>query len=505
MLSTDSLERQLLDALPVTIHVLDPDGRLTSVHQSATRFSSDTGGTPASSADSLRGTQLWDVSGLGFTRDQVEHAMHRLRNGRAPVVRWELTPAGDDRRVMLAQMTPLHDESRAVTGYVVSTTDAAPVARARDTAADAARALARVTDVEHACQEAAYQLRQTVRPDLVVIAMADDASSVMRVAYESGADTDHRALERRFASSWTTASEEDRVVTSRSESAIELTAPLKPISGAGGAITMVSDDLDSPERLMEAGRFLSALARDMSLAIERARFITRTGHKRRSEAISEVAAGVASELRNPIFGISSAAQLLRFRAREDPVMEKNVGRILREVERLSRIVPTLMELGRPIAMKTADADPDAVWDDVLATERGRLESRVIALKRTRPETPAVLSIDAELLAQAFRSILSNAVDAAPEASDIALHATTLPNGGWHCRLTNGGEPIAPEMLPRVFELFLSTKPGSTGVGLALAQRIVDEHHGSIAIESDRETGTTVTVTLPGPTRIATVP
>jgi signal transduction histidine kinase len=62
------------------------------------------------------------------------------------------------------------------------------------------------------------------------------------------------------------------------------------------------------------------------------------------------------------------------------------------------------------------------------------------------------------------------------------------------------------MLPRVFELFLSTKPGSTGVGLAIAQRIVEEHHhGSIAIQSDRQTGTTVTVTLPGPTRIATVP
>jgi signal transduction histidine kinase len=218
-----------------------------------------------------------------------------------------------------------------------------------------------------------------------------------------------------------------------------------------------------------------------------------------------VATGVAHELRNPIFGISSAAQLLRFRAREDPVMEKNVGRILREVERLNRMVATLMEFGRPIALKVSAADPDTVWDDVLETERGRLESRAIAVRRTRPDAPMSLAVDGEQLAQAFRSVLSNAVDAAPEASDIVLQSATLPNGGWRCRLTNGGEPIAPELLPRVFEPFLSTKPGSTGTGLAFAQRIIDEHDGTIRIESSAQAGTTVILTLPSATRNATLP
>jgi signal transduction histidine kinase len=218
-----------------------------------------------------------------------------------------------------------------------------------------------------------------------------------------------------------------------------------------------------------------------------------------------VAAGVAHELRNPIFGISSAAQLLRFRAREDPVMEKNVGRILREVERLNRMVTTLLDIGRPIALKLSPNDPDTVWDDVLESERGRLESRAIGVRRTRSNHTATLPIDSEQLAQVFKGILSNAVDAAPEATDITLQSAILPTGGWKCRLTNGGPPIPPEMLPRVFELFLSTKPGSTGVGLALAQRIVEEHHGTITIESAAETGTTVTVSLPNTPRTASLP
>jgi len=496
MLSTDSLERQLLDALPVTIHVLDLDGRLTSVHQPAGRLSDDSGTTPAVSIETLRGTPVWDIADSAFARDQVEHAMNQLRSGRARVARWELSRSTDDRPVMLAQMTPLHDESRAVTGFVLSTTDITAIARQRDTTAAASVALARASDVEHACQEAAYQLRQTLRPDLVVIAIADDATA-LRVAYESGSEIDHRALERRFASSWAAAIDGNQPVVMRANAVTEITVALTSPLGPLGALTIVSDDLASPERIAEAQRFLSALARDTSAAIERAQVTVQASHKRRSEAIGEVAAGVAAELRNPIFGISSAAQLLRFRAREDPVMEKNVGRILREVERLNRMVGTLMELGRPIALETASVDPDVVWDEVLTSERGRLESRVLALRRVRPETPVTLAIDAEQLAHAFRSILSNAVDAAPEASDLTLNSTALSSGGWRFRLTNAGEPIAPEMLPRVFELFISTKPGSTGVGLAIARRIVEAHHGSIGIESSRDAGTTVTVSLPG--------
>jgi signal transduction histidine kinase len=168
------------------------------------------------------------------------------------------------------------------------------------------------------------------------------------------------------------------------------------------------------------------------------------------------------------------------------------------------MVGTLVELGRPIVLKLALADPDSVWDAVLESERGRLESRAIAIRRTRPDTPAAIAVDAEQLAQAFKSILSNAVDAAPVASDISLQSTLLPSGGWRCRLTNGGAPIPAETLPRVFEPFLSTKPGSSGVGLALAQRIIEEHQGTIAIESSVENGTTVVVSVASAPRIATL-
>jgi signal transduction histidine kinase len=105
-------------------------------------------------------------------------------------------------------------------------------------------------------------------------------------------------------------------------------------------------------------------------------------------------------------------------------------------------------------------------------------------------------VDPEQIAHVFSHVLSNAADAAPEGSDITLASTMLPGGAWRCRLHNDGQPIAPEVLSRVFELFFTTKPGSSGVGLALCQRILDEHGGSITLESTADAGTTVTITLP---------
>lgn len=360
---------------------------------------------------------------------------------------------------------------------------------------DAAIALAPTISLERVLNEAAQQIRRVASCDAVAIALYDADLGRFQLAHVVGFDEERESLTVSLCSSWQRAVNESAAVVRQLARATEITVPM--MSGdVRGAATVIVGSVDSVGRVRELEQVVASVATQVASAIERAEVVTRLTQKRRLEAIGEVSAGIARELRNPLFGISSAAQLLRFRVRDDPVIEKNVGRILREVERLNGVVSSLLEYGRPAPMHVAPADPDAVWQGVLAAKRGLLESKAL-VARHQPATPrANCDIDAEQIAQVFVNVLSNAVDAAPEASDLILTSAILPAGGWRCRLHNEGPPISPDLLPRVFELFFTTKPGGSGVGLALCQRILDEHGGTITLDSTADAGTTVTITLP---------
>ena len=492
-----SFERSVLDALPITIYTVDLEGRLTFMNRSWGRFAQANGAPQLCDEPTIIGSSIWDALTEGGTRSQMEQAMATLREGRATSLSWEFPCSSPtEERIFLMQVSPLVD-GLSVTGYAFSTVDITPSHRSREVLIDMGMALARTISVDRVLHEVSQQLRTAMACDAVAIALADDDSAKLRLMHHSGYADDTAELERRLTPSWIEALAVGEVVTHTRHDGIEITAPMTSSEGVIGAVTLSVTAPPAPYRLDETRRVLETIAAETAAAIERAWLVRRVGHKRRLEAIGEVSAGVAHELRNPLFGISSAAQLLRFRVKDDPIVEKNVGRILREVERLNSMVTALLEYGRPNAIRLESGDPDAVWDEVLETQRGLLERRALLLHRTRIVPPVQCAIDSAQLAQVFLNLLVNATDAAPEGTDLTLHTAVLPNGAWRCRLHNGGPAIPADALPRVFEIFFSSKPGGTGIGLALCQRIIEEHGGTIALESLPESGTTVTLVLPG--------
>jgi signal transduction histidine kinase len=234
---------------------------------------------------------------------------------------------------------------------------------------------------------------------------------------------------------------------------------------------------------------------ESDLAVETAAR-TRTHNRERVKLSQDIAAGIAHELRNPVFAIQSAARLLRYRVTDDPVVEKNIGRILREAERLNALVGALIEYGRPPAVHLAPHDPDRVWSDVLASHRGELESRALLVHHTSCSPRATCNIDVEQLTQACSHALANAIDAAPEGSDLTIVSSTTDAGAWQSRLHNGGASIPLSMQASVFEPLVTNKAGHAGIGLAVVHRIMTDHGGSVALNSTDGAGTTLTILLP---------
>lgn len=366
-----------------------------------------------------------------------------------------------------------------------------------DALADAGLALARPLSQDRVLAEVASQLQRVLRSDAVAIALVDPGDqSTFTLAHHSGFDDAAGALAARLQPAWARAVGAGGPQVDATPHGAEVTTAIRAGQRAVGALTVVVDGAELEGRRAELLRTLDGIGALAAAALERASAVRQLEHKRRVATVDEVSVGLAHELRNRLFGISSAAQLLRFRVTEDPAVEKNVGRILREVERMNATVNSLLEFGQPDRAKLAPGDPDAVWDDVIAQQRGLLESKALRLTRTRAEPGAPCAIDAAQLASAFTNLLVNAADAAPEGTDLSLTSARLPGGVWRSRLANGGQPIPAEVLGRAFDLFFTTKPTGSGMGLPLTQRIIDDHGGAISLESSAEAGTIASVTLP---------
>ncbi len=477
--------RVAVDALPFGVYLTDAAGIVRH----------------ANSAASARHADVLDLDirallPLADAGDAFSHAFERLAAGEPAMVRWEGRVGGDGRMIQL-HVARWRDEDGAWGGYVVATPDTTDSHRTRDALIATGLALSTSIDLERVYREVALQLQRALRIDALAIAVADDETLALSAVQLAGYDEEAQAVETRLRPDWLEClAAGETVVHASGSGGHEVSAPIISEEGVLGAITVRSWWLESVHDVEEARGVLRTVAAQTAAAIDRSFLVRRVEQKRRLEAIGEVAAGVAHELRNPLFGISSAAQLLRLRAKDDPAVDRNVTRILREVERLNGMLSSLLEYGRPQPLVLRDGDPDELWDEVLDANRQRLEESGLTMTRSRPDGGVMVRFDGAQLGQVLLNILVNAIDAAPEGSMLTLQSSVLPHGGWRCRLHNGGPPIPADALPRVFEIFFSLKSGGTGIGLALCRRIMEELGGTIAIESAPDVGTAVTLTLP---------
>lgn len=209
-------------------------------------------------------------------------------------------------------------------------------------------------------------------------------------------------------------------------------------------------------------------------------------HRQRLASIGRLAAGVAHEIGNPVTGIACVAQNLRDVASSEEI-ELAATEILKQTDRVSRTLSTLMQLSHPgSAVRDAEVAPCSVADCVdEAIHLLNLETRPGASRfENRCDRDVLVSADNQLLLQVFINLLDNARSAA-DGNGAVLIDVIRTGHRVHITIDNGGPALAPAILAQLFEPFFTTKDvgEGTGLGLPLVRRMLDDMGGTIDLSS----------------------
>ena len=216
-------------------------------------------------------------------------------------------------------------------------------------------------------------------------------------------------------------------------------------------------------------------------------------HNERLAAIGELASAVGHELRNPLGVLSNVFYLLRQRlGRDDAFVDRQLGTGEREVAAATLIVSDLLEYSKPRQAVFEAVDVAALVDEVLSVAP---PPTGVELGRRFPPGLPPIRADRPQFRQVLLNLVSNAYDAMPEGGLLVIEAD---QDGESVRFTisDTGGGIAAEALPRLFEPFFTTKAKGIGLGLAVSNRIVEAHGGSLEARTNDVTGASFTVTLP---------
>ena len=262
---------------------------------------------------------------------------------------------------------------------------------------------------------------------------------------------------------------------------------------SGGALS--ADDLDVLRTLAHQ----AAVALGNANAVEElAEARARLGRSERLAAIGELSTAVAHGIRNPIAGIRLATQLGLEGVRAGEPVEENLTDVLTEVYKLEAQVRGILDFARPFEPRLEPVDVPVLVASLLDTLGPRLaQAHVSAGVSMPPGLPPVLADHAHL-SQALHELLGNAVDAMPGGGRLTVAARTVDNGRRAVKIVVGdsGPGVPPEMRDRIFQLFMTTKPTGTGVGLAVVKKILERHGGSIRLEDGDEPGARFVIELP---------
>lgn len=222
---------------------------------------------------------------------------------------------------------------------------------------------------------------------------------------------------------------------------------------------------------------------------------------RRSETMSAMGAlvaGVAHEVRNPLFGMSALLDAYEEEMKASELLELSTS--LRElVSRLTHLMRELLEFGRPVEIRPEPGSLHDLLEDVVRSRAAVASRARVTLRSTVDETLPAVPMDRERLRQVFENVIDNAIQHAPPVRTVTVGAAEINHGGrsWvECTVEDDGDGFAPADIVHIFEPFFTRRENGIGLGMSIVQRIVQEHSGRVSAGNRSEGGAVVTVRLP---------
>jgi PAS domain S-box-containing protein len=215
----------------------------------------------------------------------------------------------------------------------------------------------------------------------------------------------------------------------------------------------------------------------------------------RLAALGRVTAGVAHEVKNPLNSMRLWLEVLKANMPVDPEPQQAVKMLDNEIDRLDRAVKTFLNFTKPVELNLEETDLGTMLTDVLDAARPSIAKAGLVLQEELPAAFPHVLVDRQLIHQAVLNLLLNACDFTDRGGKITL--SLRRNGEFAViAVADSGRGILPDNQKKIFQLFFTTRPGGTGIGLANTFRFVQLHNGRIDFESETGRGTVFRLELP---------
>ncbi|MBW7899387.1 Sensor protein ZraS [Candidatus Brocadiaceae bacterium B188] len=259
----------------------------------------------------------------------------------------------------------------------------------------------------------------------------------------------------------------------------------------------------------EQVELLSIFANRAALAIANAEVYRKLGEKNRQlretrerlvrserlAVIGNMAAYIAHEIRNPLVTIGGFARILLQEYADHKRVKCNAEIIVEEVNRLENILANIMDFSKPVETVMTLTQINELLESTCSLMRPYFKSVHIQLvEKFNPEIPKII-VDQMQMKQVFINLIKNAAESMPQGGTLTIE-TNAENESIKIDIIDTGEGMSPKVMQNLFVPFFTTKIDGTGVGLAVSQKIIDDHNGFIKIKSELKEGTTVSIFLP---------